>query len=504
MFSRLGKLLTLLLLVFAPVTGWAAENHASAKRLGDVDVSLLCPAGSAWYPIKGGACLACSDSKKPKAGVCPGWQSARWSAANYVRMRKKLSPVCGIGTFNRKGTRECWSCPKGYIRDPNLLKKFERKPQSICVSPAHPIVRKPTIAAQISLKDLLDPERLKKEVRDLGCKSYGGKATFSSFGGGTCWACPVSHPKRTLNPIFTKAACGSASCGGLDQRPCTIFERLLPCDKGTSYNPFKQQCVAKKNLVCKPIISALRSVRNGVRKANELGQSLQAGANEKIPGVKVLLALMDGVTGKLDDAASGLISKLPIDVIQADIDALFRTPDDAKDMQAVFAALAENGDKIEAKMLDPDVMCDNPNAVARLIVDIINGAKRADAGGPKFGNVMREIIGVRHAHAASDASGPRISAAFLRNRSVAFTTSASLFLKKGNIKVPVGFGLEYLIQIDGAGAISVVANFVGGLDFPSKATLSEVGEELVLSALGQGETQAAKLCRLRCSSKRAA
>lgn len=459
----------LALLIAAP-GAMAAQTHAPATKLGDVDVSLFCPAGSAWYPKDGGSCLTCGNNVKPKLGLCPGIRPARTAKAVFSHRRKGL--ICKGRPFKRPKTKECWVCPKGYARVPGV--KFNKK--GICWSAPRPYNRKPKVALKISLKDMLNPARMAQESRNLGCKGYHKNAVFAPAGGGTCWVCPRSHPKRTLRPIISKRACGLASCGGNGERACLITERLRACNKDLSHNIFKGTCEARAKLSCKPLLGSLAAMRAAISKANEIAGGMKGQALDKVPGAKALLGLMDKGTGKLQEKLNGLIAHMPVDKLTADLDLMFKSPEEVKMMQEIVLAIAARQDELMDLMLDPDVTCDNPEALTALLARTINQATgygdRTDAGQTRFGELMDIISPVSTAHATRKI---QVYAPFLRGKAVSLTSAASIYLKKGPAKLPIDFAFEYKIEIGDEGDLNVSVNFVGGVDVPSKASWEESG-----------------------------
>jgi len=470
MLVRFPGILAGLLLLLGSVGAGAASNHAPATRLGDVDVSLFCPAGSSWSPFDGGVCLGCPDNKKPKVGLCPGMREARTARAVYSHERKRWSPICRIGTFKRRGTRECWTCPKGFVRMPGV--KFNR--QGICFSPPHPIATKPKVVERIALKDVLNPRRLGDQARDLGCKGYDRDAVFSPVAGGTCWVCPESHPKRTLNPVFSARACGTAACGGLGERPCNVLAgEGRPCTKGLRHNPFTQQCVAKKPLACKPMIAAVQAVTRAIDRANEVGDGLRGKAMDSVPGMRTLMALVDKSVQTLEGEMAGLVSKLPIDRITSDIDLMLKSPEELRAMQAVLQAVIDSRDVIWRMMLEPDIACDDPQAIGDLVIRRLNETWRAEAGGKHFAHAMDKLGLVSPAHAAR--SERQLQIRPLRGKAFSMTAAASLFLKQGGLKLPVGFAIEYFFSFNAAGTPHIAVNLIAGLDFPSGSDWEESG-----------------------------
>lgn len=463
---RLLGLACALMMVLAAGAATASSTHAPARKLGDVDISLFCAPGSAWYPVKGGACLTCGGNKKPTAGVCPGMQGARKAKAVYSHRRR--GPICRPGTFRKPKTRECWTCPSGFVRVPGV--KFNRN--GICFSPPHPVVRPARVVSKISLHDLLDPDRLSAEVKDLGCKGYGADAVFSPAGGGTCWRCPASHPQRTLYPIGSDRACGTASCGGNGERPCNFLAgEGAPCDKGLHHDLFKGQCVPKKNIACKPLVAAVRGASTAIDKANALGERLVGDAKKKIPGLGVLMKLVDGPVEKMQEQMAGMVGKLPLDKVLGQMDGMFRTPEEARQFRDLIVALDESAGEIKALMMDPDVLCGDGSQLTELIARRINESYRGELDR----SIWDALQGFSPVGQARAATSVRVYAPALRGRSIAVSSGFQVFLKKGGVQLPVGFALEYVMGIANDGEVQVSANIVVGIDNPWKSAVGEFG-----------------------------
>lgn len=427
----------------------AASTHAPAKRLGGVDVSLFCPAGSAWYPVQGGVCLTCPGKVKPKAGTCPGIRPARKAKAVFSHKRK--GPVCRLGTFrNPAKTSDCYKCQKGFARVPGV--KFNRN--GICWSAPKPFVAKPTVALKISLKELLNPGRLSAEAQNLGCKGYGRNAVFSPLGGGTCWSCPKSHPKRTGFPVSSKKACGTASCGGEGERACnTLAGEGWPCNKGLKRDMRTGQCKAKVNFLCKPTLATMRGLRTAAAKTGEAGRN----AMEKVPGLNALLGLMDKINDGVDAKLADLVAKVPTAKFLTEVEAQFGPPERVAAIQTVIRAMGENQDRLAALMLDGDVMCGtSQDRLRQAFVDMVNKAMRERAEAP--GRSMFADLGfVSVAHASS----PTVEDEDLFGVGIRFALMFPMKLPK--VPKPVVLGVQGIFSIDMAGRVSVITRVAGGM-----------------------------------------
>lgn len=144
------------------------------------------------------------------------------SSATY----KRPNP-CPAGQFQDPidgGT--CWSCPTGTVRT-----LFPVNGNTACEIPAT------TVNSAASFR------------HTFPCPS--GQIYDALADGGSCWTCPANH-NRSIWPITTDLACTidaglacdqglidiggkcreEGKCGGNNQRPCTILERVPSCDPG--------------------------------------------------------------------------------------------------------------------------------------------------------------------------------------------------------------------------------------------------------------------------------
>ena len=428
-----------------------ASTHAPAKRLGDVDVSLFCPAGSAWYPVRGGACLTCPGNVKPKAGTCPGIRPARKTKAVFSHRRK--GPVCRLGTFrNPAKTRDCYKCPKGYARVPGV--KFNRN--GICWSAPKPFVAKPTVALKISLKEMLNPGRLSAEAQNLGCKGYGRNAVFSPVGGGTCWSCPRSHPKRTGFPVNSKKACGTASCGGSGERACNVFAgEGWPCKKGLNHNSVTGLCQPRKAFACKPTVATVGGIYKAAGKAGEAGQN----AMEKVPGLNLVMDLIRKPIEKMEEKFAGLVDKLPKGNVLANVDNVFGSPEQADAMRRAVDAVQSNRERLTSLLHNGDSICDpRSDALKRAFADTINQAfgKRTDAGG---GSIFTDLGLMSTAHASTPV---RIRVPLLYNTK--FRIAAMGAFKIPKLPTPIVVGVQGIFVIGSDGEVTVIPRLAGGLN----------------------------------------
>lgn len=431
----------------------AAQAAPFAKGIekGPVDNSLFCPAGSGWYPVDGGVCLSCPNGKKPVAGACPGLvKKTKKARKSYVR--KFQVTLCKPGHFRQKGTKQCWTCGKGYVRIPG--KKFTSKGH-MCIS-LKPQFQKPRIVERVKLKELLDPKRLKQEFADRGCKGYGRNAFFALKGAGTCMTCPASHPKRTKWPASTDRACATKTCGGNGERMCDVLAgEGAPCGQDLQINLVTGLCEAKRNIACKPVVNTIKGMRTTAAKVQEAAD--KAG---KIPGLDFLMKIADGITGKVDEMAISMVSKLPQAKIKADIDRIFGDPAAVREMAAVAEAIAARKDRLTRLLLDADTVCVNTAVLEREMMEILRGARRADA--PTSGEILAELLGVGRAEAAVPP--------FWRGKSIAVSGGVLVNRSKlPNMPFHMNFALEGVWEVNDAGTgVSFSLNFIPGADIVHK------------------------------------
>ena len=474
---RLLFSISLLFLVFtAPV--YAAGDHSRAKKLGKPDLSLLCPPGSKWSSRDGGICRGCPGGKTPKLGKCPRTVPGSTNLAVYSHKRGKLSPVCRVGTFRKPKTRECWTCPKRYVRNP--LVKFNKP--GICVNPPSIALDNPSTVARVPLKAVLNPKKVVAGLQTMGCNRFGKSAVLSPIDGGSCWKCPASHPTRTLNVVNSKKACITSKCGGMGQRACYLWEGRA-CKKGLAHNPFKNRCVAKKNIACKPLVGAFKASRTAVTKANQTAKGLKGAVLEKIPGMKFLLAQADNMSSVLERQVTGLMSKVPTEPLLKDIDKIFETPEKAKAISAIMAALDQNEGRILDLILNPDIACDPAstrlqNLMTKIIEEAVLGQDRADAPS-REGRLPFAGLGFISPANATTPTMPRMTRELFykafHGSGFALTGTVAINVKAGPVKVPVVFGLSLAVQIFRDQKVRAALDFVSGINNPGKAEVGEFG-----------------------------
>lgn len=202
--------------------GYTAISPATLKR------SRTCPAGQIFDPLDGGGCWTCPEGSSRtvfainSTSACEIPPRTLVSPATY----KRPNP-CPAGQFQDPidgGT--CWSCPTGTVRT-----LFPVNGNTACEIPAT------SINSAASFR------------HTFPCPS--GQIYDALADGGSCWTCPANH-NRSIWPITTDLACTidaglacdqglvdiggkcreEGKCGGNNQRPCTLLERVPSCDPG--------------------------------------------------------------------------------------------------------------------------------------------------------------------------------------------------------------------------------------------------------------------------------
>lgn len=200
-----------------------------------------CPAGQ-FTDLTVPGCWSCpSGSNRTvfavnSASACEVPARTVTSVATY----KRPNP-CPAGQFQDPvdgGT--CWSCPNGTVRT-----IFPVNGNTACEIPAT------SVNSAASFR------------HTFPCPS--GQIYDALADGGSCWTCPANH-NRSLWPVNSDLACTIAAglacdeglidiggkclrsgvCGGANQRPCTVLERIPSCDPG-----FYEEFSVKK---CLPIL----------------------------------------------------------------------------------------------------------------------------------------------------------------------------------------------------------------------------------------------------------
>jgi len=455
----------------------ADDVFAPAKKLGPPDLSLLCPTGSTAVPSvkKPGTmnCLTCPGGKTPTAKLlCPAIKKVRRSKPERAGTMGRFALTCNIakGEFRNPGTRQCWKCPRGYFRDP--LQKFRTNNRNLCMTAPIPVVQKPTVVESFTIKDI--PKRFAEGARDLGCRGYGGGAFFKATAG-ACYSCPASHPKRRIGITKVSETCATAACGGKGERICNMLAgEGAPCKSGFQMNLIKGTCVPRKNVACKPIVGAVKAMRTGVDKAREATDKVP-----EIPGMDVIKAFVGNITGKIDEVAMGMLSKLPRAKIEADIDRIFGDPEAVRAMAAVAEEISDRRARLVDLILDVDTSCGDTTALEREMMQILLAANRAEA--PGMGTILAEILGVGRAEAAV--------APIFRGKSVAVTVGGLLNRNVTRLPLHSNPALEAVWQINDSGTdIEFSLYFIFGADIfhrPAPHPIAEPGLYVSFGGFGR-------------------
>ncbi|MEQ8194310.1 MAG: tachylectin-related carbohydrate-binding protein [Rhodospirillales bacterium] len=231
--------------------------------------AFMAPPGTAWSACGGDGQSVCTTAKATKSSTKPWCPTGSQLNLNF----------------------KCYSCPTGYGRtlnpDPNAGAACERS--------AYTVYKKPVYRGAVKCKKPVIIKSIGCATWDQYCSSgefpHGGKSCYSCDGynrngnpidsakgcdkvvpaahsaatfkgnlgcgslhfdavdGGSCWSCPNGYD-RNFNSVKSTAACTArlrcdsgnveiankcykkGKCGGLNDRPCLIVERLPSCDEG--------------------------------------------------------------------------------------------------------------------------------------------------------------------------------------------------------------------------------------------------------------------------------
>ena len=287
-----------ILMVLAAVTPSWASDYANARKDGPVNLSYACPAGSTWDPRGGGKCRSCPPGSNMVMFECRHWVPPIAARAVHVYDRQGFLAAfepCKAGSFPAGVSAGCYRCPRGLIHNSALPVEVPgvcfRAPR-VENYPAKAVANMPTL-------DLINPTKIGERLRKLGCARYGAKSFFDPIGGGSCWSCPGNHPQRTVSPVNGHKACATRACGARDHRPCMITERFPSCDRGLIENPISNTCVPPPNLTCYAAIGAVKGALTLVREAQQAGKAVSLDELNRVPGLSVLLNLVQGQVSQL-------------------------------------------------------------------------------------------------------------------------------------------------------------------------------------------------------------
>ncbi len=259
-----------------------------------------CSGARVFYdPRNGGECWRCpSGYGRTLAAVtaknaCAKGVLGKTARASYVGKHG----CTGKGVFYdpRKGG-QCWSCPKGYDRGVSAVTS-----SNACYRPVAAAHAKATFRSR------------------AGCPRGG----FYDIGRGECWSCNAGYDRSVL-PVTGSRACVAArhcgkglieiggvcrkrgQCGGRNQRPCLIAERVPSCNKGLREDFRKNRCLALKKGET-PFTAGLASLAGEVSRTSEICNSvLQA-----MPSLKSGIPAVDAGAACTRNMQIGFVCALP-------------------------------------------------------------------------------------------------------------------------------------------------------------------------------------------------
>jgi len=228
-----------------PAAAWS-DTYARAAKVGSAKplASIGCEGG---FPDIKGECWKCPSGYKhddllkpptdPKVCKDEGGRSNR-EGTRHAKGTGLLGTDCPRGQWLSLHNKTCYSCPSGYTHD--HVKSGNQS--GVC------------------WKD--QPDRYSKATRAEGSLVCSA-GFFDPVDGGSCWTCPASAPKRTVQSVKSAQACVSEACGARDGRPCLLTERIPSCNAGLIENPISNKCVEDSSLlraeVCRATLGALRA-----------------------------------------------------------------------------------------------------------------------------------------------------------------------------------------------------------------------------------------------------
>ncbi|MEM6488053.1 MAG: hypothetical protein AAF677_07255 [Pseudomonadota bacterium] len=438
------------LAVALSATTAAADQYARATELGKPDLSILCPSGST-YDALGGGCFSCPSGGVYALGQCTGARPGRTTTAR--RNYKRSGPfdlLCKPGTFIKPGSAWCYACPRGHIHNPALA--VDKR--GVCFTLPAPFSYKARKDETLTVDQLINPRVWVEGVSTLGCGQHGSRAFPDLVNGGSCWACPASHPTRTLQPVTGPNACARASCGAEGERPCYVWERVPSCRDGLAQDFIKNACVPPTNIACRAMVGAVRDLRRLSEEARARGDALTQGALDSSPALKKIVEFAGNAAGQAEAQAAKMAAALPLDRVLGDLDGIFADQARVRAMEAALQHLLDRHQRVRDMLLDPDVVCGDPEALERVLGEALAAADEAhrlhQGGGVTFGSLL---FPAARADAASDAD--------VGGASVSYAQTMSLPL--GNVNVPFSVGIEAVGRNVG-GRTRLSVHMVVGMD----------------------------------------
>jgi hypothetical protein len=362
-----------------------------------------CAGGSILDPRNGGECWSCLSGYERTLSAVTGKKACskriakKNAKAKYSYNTGSVLKACKKGTFANVGSSKCYKCAKGYKH--NGAKKVNKS--GVCYKSAYTSYKTAAKTSSIAVScprgqiyDLINggscwtcpsgnkrtgnavnsakacskamtPKYAKaKKIKSAnllkgGCEADYGKSSFFDLAkGGSCWSCASSHPQRTLYGADTKKACASKTCGSVDGRPCLVWERIPSCNKGLMEDPFTNTCAKPKDFACTATLATIKEVKKINETLARKGREAQEEAINAIPGAREVIMYAQNQKGAMEEEVHKLINRIDIDVGSIQLVEGFEANSPEIERFLVTAAnAAENANKIQAILLDPELVC---------------------------------------------------------------------------------------------------------------------------------------------------
>jgi hypothetical protein len=399
----LGPVIRLVLL--AVIVLFSSSAQAEFRSAGfQAKATLGCPAGQDWDPR--GECWQCPAGSKRTLYPVTGDRACSQSTERLVRATFHHKTGCGAGEFlDPRNGGECWQCPADRPR-----------------RTAYPVTDSRACATKEIFGEKLGRATLKGKV---------GRCTGSQFfdprNGGECWSCPGSEPRRTLYPVTDARACASKEILGETLSPATFRSKSVPfaCPAGQFWDPRNggecwacpashpyrtmdavyegKACTDKvgeiflpdPKLLCQLGVGALAAVHKGAQSAqDEVGKVLGLIGDALAPALKPIEKELAKLEGTIRSATEldALLSDIAKHVRNEPVERALRAGD----------LLRSESDKLLQVLLDEKLICDRGQAATL-------GARLQALGlgpRPKGASLGEFFVGSAHAATPPTTSGP--------------------------------------------------------------------------------------------------
>ncbi len=280
-----------------------------------------------------------------KTGIC---HKPSYKSYHHATKHSTLSGLkCPSGqAYDPAYGGSCWTCPSGYTQTANAITGSKACAKDF-----------PKVHSAASLKK-------SSNLASQGCAKG---QIVDPRNGGECWSCPSSNPVRTEFPVTSTKACVSKTCGGLNERPCLVWERIPSCNKGLLEDPVKHECVKPADFACDATMTTLVGFHNLMNKAESMAEDEFQKALDNIPGARALLASAKSGGKSMKTWLEKQESKIDIKPLDNQFQQILKEPEVFDKLGKVAKVVSKSKSGIQKIILDKELMCgDTQKIIAAL------------------------------------------------------------------------------------------------------------------------------------------